>query len=196
MLLIIIKKRKNCFLNVLKFLETLTEILNIKMKRIFIVFFIIICIILKIISTNEDILNDEDLVLQFRTYCKKFGKNYHGDEFGKRLANFKASLEYIESFNKKKESDPNIKYSVGLNQFSDWHDHETSKLVSPSSQVKQPPTKSSIPPSSDIHISSEDSLDWRYDDTNPANVSAVTSIKNQCNCGFFYWILIVFFCHI
>lgn len=64
---------------------------------------------------------------EFLSYLADHGKQYlTEEEFMSRFNNFKTNLKEVQE----QPGEEVVGYSIGLNEFSDWHDHEMAILHS------------------------------------------------------------------
>lgn len=111
--------------------------------------------------------NEDDKIIQFHEFMKKYNKSYSKVEFTKRFKIFVKNLEFIEKHNHNGTAD----YKLGMNKFGDLTLEEyTAKYLGRINQQKI----RTINTPSDIIVS--DSLDWR-------EKGAVTPVRDQKQCG-------------
>lgn len=107
----------------------------------------------------------------YSEYLREYGKNYDFEEYEKRFMVFVENLEFI-----KKENCNNKNYQLGINQFSDKTFEEYKTILS--NKKKDFSNINHEYKNVDFYPN----LDWRTT-TNPSSTVAVTSVKNQGQCG-------------
>ena len=121
-------------------------------------------IFISILSTFASIYNCSSKC-EFDSYLIKYGKNYSENEYWRRLDIYTDNMNYIHNQNMK-----NNTYSLGETPFTDITIEEFSNKIG---MVKKE-TNCSLVNTGDIFHPKE--IDWR-------NRNAVTSVKNQGDCG-------------
>lgn len=97
-------------------------------KILFFIFALAIVIRSQIIYDPDAVPKHEDQ-LKFLSYVGKYGKTYENtQEFNKRLINFIAVDNFINSYDE-------IDIELGHNQFSDWSPEEKDKILGKISNV-------------------------------------------------------------
>lgn len=110
---------------------------------------------------------------EFTKFIINYNKNYEADEYESRYQIFKNNLNFVSEHNCKNIM--NYNYKLKINDFADKTFEEYKTILSPVNKNFQ----------NAIHhytINSQDSLDWRSSN-NPSELVAVTSVKNQGQCG-------------
>lgn len=73
------------------------------------------------LTAADRTISDTDLNMKFLHYLAKYGKEYKTtEEFNFRKAIFEANYDLVYSHN----SNPNKRFTMGLNKFADWTDEE------------------------------------------------------------------------
>lgn len=114
---------------------------------------------------------------KFLDFVKTYDKDYSSsEEYLYRFRVFMKNIDYIEEVNRH-----NLSYKLAVNKFTDLTNTEFSNKYTPSllhSQFNGEITKSNL------NITTlPTALDWRVASQNPANLVAVSGVKNQEQCG-------------
>jgi len=118
---------------------------------------------------------NSELIASYRDmyskYVNDYGKTYNSDEYETRFGVFVKNVEFINEHNCN-----NVNYKLGINQFTDKTPEEYKSILANKKKEF-------------LNINHEykfvglpDSLDWRTT-SNPSTTVAVTSVKNQAQCG-------------
>jgi cathepsin L len=117
----------------------------------------------------------------FEAFKRKYNKQYTAEEEAIRYKVFVDNAKFIEDFNKQNRS-----YQVAVNEFADLTNAEfQSKFLRPIQpkglvgEHKSGEHKSGEHKSGDLPTS----IDWRTETGNDLKINAVTSVKNQGDCG-------------
>jgi C1A family cysteine protease len=124
---------------------------------------------------NDSICSYNDKIIMYRKiydkHIKEYGKKYSASEYEKRFEIFMKNLEFINDHNS------NVKnYKLGINQFVDTLPDEYNRILN-TKKINFKNVKHEYK-----SIGSSPSLDWRTT-KNPGATIAVTSVKNQGQCG-------------
>jgi xylem cysteine proteinase len=107
----------------------------------------------------------------YKNYVNRYNKHYDLEEYEKRFVVFVENLKFINEHNNK-----NPNYRLGMNQFADKTEEEYKSMFH---SVKKDFTNAKH----EYKFSGvAQSLDWRTT-SNPMSKVAVTSVKNQGQCG-------------
>jgi cathepsin L len=114
-------------------------------------------------------LSEKEYQQQFTAYMHKYGKSYAHDEFQHRYRVFKSNLDYINSFNARKNG-----VTLAVNHMADLTNQEYRKIYL---GLKVPANYVHVAGPKTITVTApSDTWDWR-------TKGAVTPIKNQEQCG-------------
>jgi len=112
-------------------------------------------------------LTEKEYQDAFVSFSQKYSKSYHHDEFQHRYSVFKNNLDFINSYNAKKNG-----VTLAVNEFADLTHAEFQRFRG-LKKVDIDPSKNVV---SALDASLPTSLDWR-------SKGAVTGVKNQGDCG-------------
>jgi len=110
---------------------------------------------------------------EFYKFISTYNKKYTPEEYDSRYQIFKDNLNFISEHNCKNIM--NNRYKLDINDFADKTFEEYKTFLSPTNKNFD----------NIVHhysINSQESLDWRSSN-NPAELVAVTNVKNQGQCG-------------
>jgi len=113
-------------------------------------------------------LSDKDYQDAFVQFSQKYSKSYHHDEFQYRFGVFRKNLDFINSYNNKKNG-----VTLAVNHFADLTTQEFSRMYK---GLKNVPTFSPVTVVESPNTALPTSWDWN-------SKGAVTGIKNQGDCG-------------
>lgn len=117
---------------------------------------------------------EEEYANAFADFIHRFEKNYTGSEKEARFEAFRSNYDWIKTHNTKGNS-----YDVGLTRFADLTNHEFSAAYTLPQEQAVEHLMSGFPLLGAQEYSGgplPDSVDWR-------NQGAVTTVKNQAQCG-------------
>jgi len=124
------------------------------------------------VKQDSLLVNEHEQQASFLSYIKKYNKVYSTPEILTRYYQFRKNLDYIQQHNSKQTS-----YKLGVNQFADLSLEEFKELqINGFKPIKHDYIRSLNVEKNLAMIELTGSLDWR-------EKGAVTSIKNQGNCG-------------
>lgn len=120
-------------------------------------------------ETTDDLTSlYRDIYVQ---YINEYDKHYDSEEYENRFMVFVKNLEFINKHNCN-----NVNYRLGVNQFTDkTHDEYKTVLSTTKKEFKNINHEYKF-------VGVPESLDWRTT-ANPSSTVAVTSVKNQGQCG-------------
>ena len=110
---------------------------------------------------------------EFSNFIKSYNKKYTSDDYEKRFEIFKNNLNFISEHNC--QNIMNYNYRLKINDFGDKTFEEYKSILGKTNKNFDGVVH-------EYKINSEASLDWRSTN-NPARLVAVTSVKNQGQCG-------------